>query len=176
VQVREAPLQDAHDIAYRGAARRSNQSHALRQHGKRFFPPGIKQALSVEALFQLLEGELQSAQADRLHVFDIKLVLTARFVDADGAAHGHMQAVFGTKFQARQLRAKTDATHLRVIVLEREVEVAGLRCVRVGDLALDENVGELASEQIADARGEIAYRPDRATRHERKLKGFCHGC
>ena len=109
-------------------------------------------------------------------MFDIKLIFAARFVDADGAAHGDVQAVFGAKFQARELRAKTDATDLCEIVLEREVKMAGLRRMRVGDLALDENVGELAGKQIADARGEISHRPDGAARHQRKLKGFGHAC
>ncbi len=49
-------------------------------------------------------------------------------------------------------------------VLEREIEMAGLGGVGVGDFALDENVGELAGQQIADARGEVADRPDGAAR------------
>ena len=142
----KAPLQNLHDIAHGGAARRGDQTHALRKHGKRFFSLGVEQALGLEALFQLLEGKLQGAQADRLDVLDVKLIFAARFVDADGAAHGDVQAVFGAKLEARKLGAKADAANLRAIILEREVKMAGLRGVRVGDFALDEDVGELAGE------------------------------
>ena len=107
-------------------------------------------------------------------MFDIKLIFAARFVDADRAAHGDVQAVLGPKFQACKLRAETHAANLRVIVLQREVEMAGLRGVRVGDFAFDENVREFTGKQIADAAGEVAHRPDRAARHQGKLKGLCH--
>ncbi len=90
-------------------------------------------------------------------------------------AHRDVQAVFGAKLQARQLRAKADAANLRVSVLEREVQMAGLRRMGVGNFALDENVGELAREQIADTRSEVGHRPDRAARHQRELKLFDHG-
>ena len=145
------------------------------KHGKRLLARGIEEALGVQALFQLIEGELQRAEADRLDVLDIKLIFAAGFVDADGAAHGDVQAVLGTEFQAGKLGAETDAANLRAIILEREIEMAGLGGVRVGHFALDENVGKLAGEQVADAHGEVAHRPDRAARHQRKLKGFHHG-
>src|SRR4029077_5213016 len=90
-------------------------------------------------------------------------------------AHGDVQAVLGQKFQAGKLRAETDATNLRVIVFQREVKMARLRGVRVGDFAFDENVSEFTGEQIADATGKVAHRPDRAARHQRKLKGLSHG-
>src|SRR2546430_3333537 len=86
-----------------------------------------------------------------------------------------MQAVFGTKFQPGELCAKADATNLRVIVLEREVEMARLRGVGVGDFSFDENVGELACQQIADAPSEVTYRPDGAAEHQREVKGFGPG-
>ena len=116
-----------------------------RQHGKRLLARGIEQALGFQALLQLLEGELQRAETDRLDVLDVNLVLAARFVDADGAAHGDVQAVLGAKLQAHELIAEADAANLRAGVLEREVEMAGLRGVGVGDFALDGNVGELAA-------------------------------
>src|SRR5579883_234099 len=117
VQIGKTPLENVHDIAHGGAARRRDQPHALRQYGKRFLAFRIEQALGIEALLQLLEGELQRAQPDGLDVFNIKLVFAARFIDADRAAHGDVQAIFGPEFQARELRAKTDTADLRVIVL-----------------------------------------------------------
>ena len=155
--------------------RRGDKADALGKHGKRFLARGIEEALGVQALFQLIEGELQRAEADRLDVFDIKLIFAAGFVDADGAAHGDVQAVLGTEFQAGKLGAETDAANLRAIILEREIEMAGLGGVRIGHFALDEDVGKLAGEEIADAHGEVAHRPDGAAGHQRKLKGLYHG-
>ncbi len=151
------------------------EADALREHRKRLFARGIEEALGVQALFQLIEGQLQRAEADRLNVLDIKLIFAAGFVDADGAAHGDVQAILGAEFQAGQLGAETDAANLGARILEREIEMAGLGGVGVGHFALDEDVGKLAGQKIADAHGEIAHRPDGAAGHQRKLKGFHHG-
>ena len=105
----------------------------------------------------------------------IKLIFAARFIDADRAAHSHVQAVFGPKLEAGKLRAKTDAANLRVIVLQGEVKMAGLRGVGVGDFAFNKDVGEFTGEQVADAPGEVAHGPDGPARHQRKLKLFGHG-
>ena len=118
----------------------------------------------------MLEGKLQGAEAHWLDVLDVNLIFAARLIDADGAAHGDVEAVLGAKLQALQLGAETDAANLRARILEREVQMAGLRGVGVGDFALDGDVGKFAGEQVADAAGKVADRPDAALGHEGHLK------
>ncbi len=72
VQIGKAAAQDAHNVAHGGAAGRGDQADALGQHGQRLFARGIEEAFGVQALFQLLEGQLQRAEADRLDVLDVE--------------------------------------------------------------------------------------------------------
>ena len=141
-----------------------------RQHGQGLLALGIEQALFFETALELLEGQLQRAASDRFEMLDVDLIFAARFVHADGAAHGDVQAVLGAEFQAQQLLAEADAANLRFGVLQREVAVAGLRGVGVGDFAFHLDVGEFAREQVADARGEVADGPDAALGHQRQLQ------
>ena len=143
---------------------------ALRQHRQRLLALRIEQALGLQALLQLLESELQRAQTHRLDVFHVNLIFAARLVHADRAAHGDVQAILGPKFHPHELIAEAHASNLRASVLQREVEMARLRGVRIGHFAFDGNIGELPGQQIANARGEVADRPDPALGHQRKLK------
>ncbi len=88
VHVAKAAAQDAHHIANRSAAWRRDQPDAVRQKRQRLLAVGSEKAFGFEALLELLEGELQRAEADGLDVLDVNLVFAARFVNADGAAHG----------------------------------------------------------------------------------------
>src|SRR5208282_2007509 len=166
VHIGKAALEDAEDVADGRAGGRGDQPDAPRQQGQRLFARGIEQALGLEPLLQLLEGELEGAEANRLDLRDVHLILATKLVDAYGAAHGNFEAVLGAKFDSAQLVAKAGAADLGLLVLQREVDVAGLRRVGVGDFSLDPQVLELAFEQIADARGELAYRPDLAIGHQ----------
>ncbi len=137
VQIRKAAAQDAHYVAHGRAARRGDQADALREHGQRLFARGVEQSFGFEALLQLVEGKLERAESHRLDVLDVNLVFAASLVNADRAADRHVQAVLGTKLQADELLAKADAANLRASVLQREVEMAGLRRMGVRDFSLD---------------------------------------
>jgi hypothetical protein len=73
-----------------------------------------------------------------------------------------LQAVFGAELDAALLLFEENATDLGAIVFQGEVDVAGLGFAAVGDFALDEDVGEVAGEKIADAAGKLADRQDLA--------------
>ena len=100
MHVVEAAAQDAHDVADGRARRRSDEADAAREHRQRLFSLGGKQAFGFQAFFQLVEGELQRAQADRLDVLDVNLIFAAGFVDADGTAYGDVQAVLGAELHS----------------------------------------------------------------------------
>lgn len=118
----------------------------------------------------MIEGELQRAKPDGLDTFHINLIIAALFVDADGTAHGDVQPVFRAEFRGADLRLEADGADLRSLVFEDEVDVAGLRFVTVGDFAFDEDVGEIASEKIADAAGEFGDGVDTALGHQVELE------
>ena len=115
--------------------------------GSGFFALLRKQTFGVEAFLQLLEGQLQRAEADRLDAFDINLIFAARFVDADGAAHGDVQAVFRAELHGAQLRFEADAANLRAFIFQRAVDVAGLRFAAIGNFALHQDVGEIFGQR-----------------------------
>ena len=70
--------------------------------GSGFLRASSNRPSSWSRFLQLLEGQLQRAEADRLDVADVNLILAARFVDAERAAHGDVQAVLGAEFQSAQ--------------------------------------------------------------------------
>ena len=117
--------------------------------GSGFLRASSNKPSSCKFFLQLLEGELQRAEADRLDVGDVNLIFAARFVDAERAAHRDVQSVLGAELQAAHLIAKADAANLRARVLQREIKMPGLRRVVVRDFAFDPHVAECAFEQIA---------------------------
>src|SRR6267154_2264341 len=170
MHIAEAASQNADHIAHSRAARGSNQSDAAGQERQGLFAIRGEEAFRFEAFLELLEGQLQSAQADGLNVLDIDLVFAARFVDADGAAHRDAQAVFGAKLHGAELILEADALRLRAFVLQGAVNVAGLRFVAVGDFAGDPDVGKVAREEVADPGGQLGDREGAAFRHKVELK------
>jgi hypothetical protein len=154
---------DVEEVANDGAGGRGDDAHGAGKCGQRLLAFGVEQAFGLEALFELLEGQLQGAGADGLHGFGHQLHLAALLVDADAAAHQDVQAVFGAEAQQHGLAAEEDNGQLRVGVLEREVEVAGGRGTEVGDFAFDPDVAVFLLDELADLADEFANRPDAAS-------------
>ena len=152
------------------APRRRHNADASGQHGKRFFARLIEKSLGLQALLQLLESELQRAHSRRLDVLDVNLIFAARFVHADRPAHDQLQAVLGPEFQAHGLRAETHAANLRLGVLQREIEMSGLRRAVVRDFALDPKIRELRGKHAADSRGQFRDAPDFSLRREIQIE------
>jgi hypothetical protein len=73
-----------------------------------------------------------------------------------------LQAVFRAELDAALLLFEENAADLGTIILQGEVDVAGLGFAAVGDFPLDENVGEISGQQVADARGKFADGKDLA--------------
>ena len=157
-----AAADDVEEVANDGAGGRGDDADGAGKRGQRALAVGVEEAFGLEALLQLLEGELQRAGADGLHGFGDELHLAALLVDADAAADQHVQAVFRAEAEKHGLAAEEDDGQLGVGVLEGEVDVAGGRGTVVGDLALDPDVAVLLLDQFAHLRHQFADRPDAA--------------
>ena len=165
VDIREAALEDAENVLNRRSRGRSDDADAARQNGQRFFARFIKEAFFLQLFFELLEGELERAESDRLDVRDVNLIFATQFVDAERAAHGDVQAIFGAKLESAGLVAKADAADLRARIFQSEVEMTHLRRAVIRNFAFDPDVAEGAFEKVADAFGELADFPHATLRH-----------
>ena len=75
------PVEDVEDVLDGSATRRSDQSDAARQRGKRLLAGGLEQAFRRELGLQLLEGDLQRPGALGLEVLGLKLQVAALVVE-----------------------------------------------------------------------------------------------
>jgi hypothetical protein len=85
-----------------------------------------------------------------------------------------LQTVFGAELDAALLLLEVNAADLRAVVLQGEIDVPGLGLAAVGDFALDANVGEILSKQVADFAGQLADRKGLAAGHEVEAELFSH--
>src|SRR5437667_4301658 len=166
MDIGKAAREDARDVANGGALWRSDDADAAGEKRQRFFARGVEESFGFEAFFQLLEGELQRALSNQVDFLDVNLIFAALLVDADRAAHGDLQAVFGAELDAALLLLEINAADLGAIVFQSEIDVAGLGCAAVGDFALHADVGEIPGEEIADLSGQLADGEGVARGHE----------
>ena len=117
MRVGKTALENAKNIANGSARGRRDDANASRQNRQRLLPRFVEQAFFLQALLQLFERKLQSAEANRFDIRDVNLIFAANIVDADGAAHRDVQAVFRPEFQSARLIAETDAADLCVRIL-----------------------------------------------------------
>ena len=152
--------EDLDDVAERCAVERRHDPDFGRQRRQRPLARRVEEALGLELLLQLLERQLQRAEALGLEVVAEDLILALRLVDADPAARDHAQSVFGLELQVAHGRAVHHRLDLRAAILEREVQVAGVPQPAVGDLALDPEIAESGFEEPANRRRQLRDRDD----------------
>src|SRR5215472_1742532 len=150
VNIGKAALEDPQNVANRGTCGGGDDADAARQNRQRLFAPFVEEAFFLQLAFKLLEGDLERAKTYRLDVADVDLIFAARFIDAEGATHGDVQAILGAEFQPANLITKTDAANLRVRVLEREIEMARLRGTMVRHFPFDPDISKGAFKQPAN--------------------------
>ena len=85
VRLRVALGQHRQDVADRRAVERGDDADLARQHRQRPLARRVEQPGGVEALLQLLEGQLQRAQPLGLQRLADELILALGVVDADAA-------------------------------------------------------------------------------------------
>ena len=147
-------------VPHRSTGRRSHDPHTGGNFGNRLFVLYVEKPLAFEATPQLLEGELQCAEADRFHAFDHELEIAPGFVDTNVGTDDHFDAFF--KFEANALgrAAKERRTNLAAIVLQGEVAVPRRRTVKIAHFALDKDPADTVLQQTIDAGEQLSHRID----------------
>src|SRR5206468_12727331 len=86
---------------------------------------------------------------------DIELKASARFVESHAPADDDLEAIARAKADARRDAPEEHRAELRLLVLQREVVVAGRRCAEVRDLTDDPDPVETPVERMLNAAREL---------------------
>jgi hypothetical protein len=124
-----------------GAGGGGDDADAVGEGRKWALARGVEEAFGEQAGFELFEGELECARAQRFEGFGDELELAALFIDGDAAAGEDCEAVLRAKAEELRAIAKEDHGQLRVAVLEGEIEMAGRGGAAVGYFTFDEDIG-----------------------------------
>jgi len=98
-RVRIAPPEHREDVANRRAVERRDDADAARQHRQRTLALGREEAFGLELPAQLIERQLQRAEAARFQPLADELILALRVVDGDASAGDDVHAVLGREPQ-----------------------------------------------------------------------------
>src|SRR6185312_17485450 len=90
------------------------------------------------------------------------LHLAALLVEREASAKQEVQAVLGAETQQRSLTAEKYGCELALVVLEREINVAGGGRPQVANLAFHPEIGEFTLDLGAQFPHEFADLPDAA--------------
>src|SRR2546425_533394 len=172
VGARIAAAKDLDDVADRRAVERCDDADFPGEHRQRTLPARIEQAIFLEPLLQLIEGQLERAETLRLEMLADELVLALRFVHRDAPARHDVQAIGRLELQVAQCGPENHAANLRRRILQREIQMPGVPEPAVGELALDPHLEELRFEQIANTHGELRDRQDTASGDRRRKAGL----
>jgi hypothetical protein len=121
----------------------------------------LKRPSSAAILEQLEQGAL----ARELDRFDHDLIARARRIGRDPAGDDDLHPVLGPERQVARRAAPADAVDHRLVVLEREIEMAGGGPLETRDLAPDPDMGELI------LKGPLERPADLADREFRQVMG-----
>lgn len=148
-KVRRTPGQGHQDVAQSGGLGRGDHTDGAREARQRSATRGIEQALCGELRLELVEGLEQVSDAGRAQRLDIELVVAARLVERHERARFDPHAIFGPERDQLGAAAPHRATHLRVRILEGEVQVSRSRPHEVGYLSAHPQQGQGRLEALA---------------------------
>ncbi len=157
MQLRESIEHHAQHVVQSGATARSHDSHDARQIGQRSFAILLEQSFRLEPPLQLLERDLQSADATRLHFLHVELERTARIEDTHAPAHDHFHAIGDFEAQPREHRLEHHGVDRAALVFQREVEMIGRRHPRIRDFADHPVFIQIGFERVANHPQQVRY-------------------
>ena len=159
VQSFEAASEDVEDVADGGAGRAGDDGDALRQHRDRLLARGIEEAFIGELLFELLERQLQRAEAGRLDGDGVELELALLLVERQASADDELQSVLDAEAEEARVRGEEHDAHLRARILDRKINVSGGGTDHIRRFAFDAYV-VVSKELYVDLTDELTYFPD----------------
>ncbi len=142
-----AASQHVEHVAKRGAGRRGHDADAARKAGQGALARGVEQAFGREFLLERLEAPPELAFPRLLEMVHDQLELAARLVEPDAGSQKDLQAVPRRETHREIALAEHGAAHLGILVLEREVPVAGGGPRKIGQLARDPQGRQARFEQ-----------------------------
>jgi len=116
----------------------------------------LEEAFLLEASFELLKGELERPHALGFDVIENKLVLTARFINADPAAAQHLYPVLKRELEKSKGGTEHDRPDLGLFVLEGKICMSGLGNAEVRELAFDPYLVERPFEEVFYLSGKLS--------------------
>ena len=128
-----------------------------------FFARGIEEPFLRELFLELLERQLQRAEAGGLDGDGIELELTFLLVKRQPAANDELQSVLDSETKEARIHGKKDHAHLRPGVFDRKIKMPGCRSDDVRRFAFDADVVVTKEIQV-DLPDQLADLPD----------AFCH--
>ncbi len=163
------PAQLADHVVDGGAGRRGDEADPVRKLGDGPLARLVEQSLRRQAFLQLLEGQLQRADALGLHAQHLELVLPAAFVRRDLTQAEHLQPVGELELQMLVCAAEERAGQHQALsepvggalVHQAEVDVARGGVTAVGEFPFHPHGGrKLPLHQQADAADNVGDAED----------------
>src|SRR4051794_12095140 len=159
LQPLEAAPENVEDVANRSAGRAGDDGDPLRQHRNRLLSRRIEQSFIGELLLELLECQLQCAEAGRLDGDSVELELPLLFVKREASADDELQSVFDAEAEETCVRREQHHAHLGPRILDRKIDMTGSGTDDVRRFALDAYV-VVSKELDVDLPDELTYFPD----------------
>ena len=148
--MRRAPAQGGQHIMQGCRLRAGDDADGFRERRQRPLAFRRKQAFGRQLVFQPQKGFVQIADAGAAYRFHVQLVVAARGVQRDQCPHLDLVAVLRHETDGLRPAAEHHRAHLRRVVFQREIPVAGSGAGKVGHLARDPCQREAALQQAGD--------------------------
>ena len=122
--------------------RRGNYADPLWIERQCFFSLLGKQSFCFQPFLQLFIGHIQGAEAVRLHILCIDLILPASLINADSAPHQNLHTIFRHKTQPSGMLCKHYCLYYRPVILQGEIEMPGFIVIgKIRDFTHYKNLG-----------------------------------
>ena len=146
------------DVANDGAGRAGDNADRARIEGDGRLAGRIEQALARQFDLQPFELGQEGAGAGRLHRFDHDLVRRPRRVGGDLAGDDDLEACLRLDAEAARRAFPDHAVDSRLVVLQRQIDVAGGVAIDLGHLASQPDVAEPVLQRALQGEGQLGNR------------------
>ena len=154
-------LQAVENVADHRPRRRGDDADHAREEGQLALAAGVEQSFGGERLAALLEQSEQRPLPRKLHPLDDDLVLGAPRISRQLPRSDDLGAIFGTKRETGRTRAPDDGVDAGILVLQREIAVAGSVPLEPTNLSPHAHLAERALDRSLERAGKLGDRERR---------------